>query len=243
MPTKKWCLFYSWQLRKGHHFWWASQTNFSPSYFVRALPYFRYIIQNQIVGLPDSNWKKCNNVHPQRICEWKRKLAPTLMMLHCCYGPFVIETRHSVLLAFILGLELIWRSFHFFEHYDFVDWRKFQIGVAKLANSPTWDIFSVTSIQVRKLFVEIRYVNFWKKVSENLWFCHWKLSWVEENSFLCRMYVIRWFPDLTKFRIWSTNIFFLTEKINLLLVQQKTLTNQTIFFSVLNWFSGAESKQ
>ena len=34
---------------------------------------------------------------------------------------------------------------------------------------------------------------------------------------------------------WSTNIcflFFLTEKIDLLLVQQKTLTNQTLFFSV-----------
>ena len=26
--------FRSWQLRKRHHFWWASQTNFSPSYFV-----------------------------------------------------------------------------------------------------------------------------------------------------------------------------------------------------------------
>ena len=72
------------------------------------------ILQNQIVCLPDGNWKKCSNVHSQRICEWKRKLAPTLMMLHCCYGPFVIETRHSVLLAFILGFELIWKSFHFF---------------------------------------------------------------------------------------------------------------------------------
>ena len=48
------------------------------------------------------------------------------------------------------------------------------------------------------------------------------------------------------FEFWSTNIcflFFLTEEINLLLVQQKTLTNQTLFFSVLNWFWGAESKQ
>ena len=37
-------------------------------------------------------------------------------------------------------------------------------------------------------------------------------------------------------------LFFLTEKINLLLVQQKTLTNQTFFFLILNWFCGAESK-
>ena len=44
---------------------------------------------------------------------------------------------------------------------------------------------------------------------------------------------------LTKFRIMNYNYLFvfLTEKINLLLV------NQTLFFSVLNWFSGAESKQ
>ena len=44
---------------------------------------------------------------------------------------------------------------------------------------------------------------------------------------------------LTKFRIMNYNYLFvfLTEKINILLV------NQTFFFSVLNWFSGAESKQ
>ena len=60
------------------------------------------------------------------------------------------------------------------------------------------------------------------------------------------MYVIRWFANLTKFRILKYEYlfsFFLPEKINLLLVQQKTLTNQTLFFSVLNWFWGAESKQ
>ena len=34
---QKLCLFYSWQLRKRHNFWWTSQTNFGPSYFVRAL--------------------------------------------------------------------------------------------------------------------------------------------------------------------------------------------------------------
>jgi hypothetical protein len=34
---QKLCLFYSWQLRKRHHFWWASQTNVDPFYFVRAL--------------------------------------------------------------------------------------------------------------------------------------------------------------------------------------------------------------
>ena len=31
---QKWCLFYSWQLRKRHHFWQASLFSFSPSYFV-----------------------------------------------------------------------------------------------------------------------------------------------------------------------------------------------------------------
>ena len=34
IPTKN---FYSRQLRKRHHFWWASQTNFGSSYFVRTL--------------------------------------------------------------------------------------------------------------------------------------------------------------------------------------------------------------
>ena len=61
------------------------------------------------------------------------------------------------------------------------------------------------------------------------------------------MYVIRWFPNLKKFQIFKYEYylfsFFLTEKMNLLLVKQKTLTNQTLFFLVLNWFWGAESKQ
>ena len=35
---QKGCLFYSWQLRKIHHFWWASLFIFGPSYFVKALP-------------------------------------------------------------------------------------------------------------------------------------------------------------------------------------------------------------
>ena len=34
---QKCCLFYSWQLRKRHHFWWTSQTIFVTSYFARAL--------------------------------------------------------------------------------------------------------------------------------------------------------------------------------------------------------------
>ena len=34
---QKWCLFYSWQLRKRHHFWRASLFIFGPSYFVKAL--------------------------------------------------------------------------------------------------------------------------------------------------------------------------------------------------------------
>ena len=38
-------------------------------------------------------------------------------------------------------------------------------------------------------------------------------------------------------------VCFLTEKINLWLVQQKTLSNRTLIFSVLTWFWGAESKQ
>ena len=37
MPTKNDVFFYSWQLRKRHHMWWASQANFGPSYFVKAL--------------------------------------------------------------------------------------------------------------------------------------------------------------------------------------------------------------
>ena len=41
MPTKKDIFFYSWQLRKINYFWWASQTNFGSSYFVRALVPFR----------------------------------------------------------------------------------------------------------------------------------------------------------------------------------------------------------
>ena len=34
---QKWCLIYSWQLRKRHHFWRASLFSFGPSYFVKAL--------------------------------------------------------------------------------------------------------------------------------------------------------------------------------------------------------------
>ena len=29
--------FFRWQLKKRHYLWWASQTNFDPSYFVRVL--------------------------------------------------------------------------------------------------------------------------------------------------------------------------------------------------------------
>ena len=37
MPNKNDVFFYSWQLRKRHHFLWTSQTNVGHSCFVRAL--------------------------------------------------------------------------------------------------------------------------------------------------------------------------------------------------------------
>ena len=52
---------------------------------------------------------------------------------------------------------------------------------------------------------------------------------------LCCMYVIRWIANLTKFRILKYQYvfsFFLTEKINLLLVQQKNV-DQSLSFSQL----------
>ena len=43
---QKLCLFYSWQLRRRHNFWWASQTNFGPSCFVRALVFVQWIYRH-----------------------------------------------------------------------------------------------------------------------------------------------------------------------------------------------------
>ena len=37
MPTKNDVFFTAASWEKGHHFWWASQSNFGPSYFVRAI--------------------------------------------------------------------------------------------------------------------------------------------------------------------------------------------------------------
>ena len=54
-----------------------------------------------------------------------------------------------------------------------------------------------------------------------------------DSYVVCRMYVIRWFANLTKFRILKYEFlfsFFLTEKINLLLVQQKNVDQSNSLF-------------
>ena len=41
---QKWCLFYSWQLRKRHQFWCSSNKYLAYSYLVRALSTYLTII-------------------------------------------------------------------------------------------------------------------------------------------------------------------------------------------------------
>ena len=75
--------------------------------------------------------------------------------------------------------------------------------------------------------------------------------WLRKNSninilffyFLYSWYLFQWFANLTK--IWILKykylfFFFLTEKINLLLVKQKNFDQSNFFYSVWNWFWGAE---
>ena len=62
---------------------------------------------------------------------------------------------------------------------------------------------------------------------------------------LCFWYLFQWFANLTKFRIFKCEYLFsfFNWENKSLIGPKKTLTNQTPFFSVLNWFWGAESKQ
>ena len=70
MPTKNDCIFYSCQLRKRHHFWWASQTNIRPFLFSQLYMSWCHIctssaktfIYENLLGFLE-NWESFQHLH------------------------------------------------------------------------------------------------------------------------------------------------------------------------------------
>ena len=73
--------FYRWQLRKRHHFWWASQINFSPSYFVRALVWFHEIFLT-IEDLEKNVWNLISSSNE----TWKKAFPQLYFCYRCPMG-------------------------------------------------------------------------------------------------------------------------------------------------------------